>query len=378
MLQHLKYLEQQRCSIEQAIQAVVNQESPTSSKQCCDRTAEWIQDLFVKNLDCTASIMEQTTTGNSVLVEWGHGPKQILIVGHFDTVHPLGTLKDYPFHVQDGKIYGPGIYDMKCGIIQALFALKSLEEHTQVKSAIKVKCYFNSDEEIGSPESRFAMLDLGRESQFAFVMEPSFGAQGALKTARRGVGAFKITAHGRAAHAGNCPEEGISAIEEVCHQVLTMQALNDPEKGIHVNCGLINGGTARNTIPEFAQAAFDVRVDTAEAAERFKREFHNLLPVNPKVQVSCEGDFTRPPMERNRKQQELFLTAQKLMWDCCGESLTQASVGGASDGNILSAVTTVLDGMGAVGGHAHSPHEFVFERHIIPRTALLAALLERV
>lgn len=121
--------------------------------------------------------MEQNTTGNSVLVEWGHGPKQILIVGHFDTVHPLGALKDYPFHVQDGKIYGPGIYDMKCGIIQALFALKSLEEHPQIKSSVKVKCYFNSDEEIGSPESRFAMLDLGRESQFAFVMEPSFGCR---------------------------------------------------------------------------------------------------------------------------------------------------------------------------------------------------------
>lgn len=378
MNRHLAYLQDRYTDMLEAVKALVLQESPTSSKPCCDQAGRLIQALYEANLDCRTRLLPQEKCGDSLLVEWGQGDRQVMLVGHFDTVHPLGTLAEHPFTVTDGKIYGPGIYDMKCGIIQALFALMSLERNTALKDQLKVVCYFNSDEEIGSPYSRFAMLELGKACDLAFVMEPSFGPLGAIKTARSGVGAYKIGAHGRAAHAGNCPEEGISAIEELCRQVLKIQALNAPEQGVYVNCGLISGGTARNTVPEFAQAVFDVRVRTVLAAQQFKEAFYAASPVDPRVTLSLEGDYTRPPMEQNPKQQEVFNIAKALMRACCGQDLPQAGVGGGSDGNILAAVTTVLDGMGAVGGHAHSPDEFVIAAHLVPRTALLAALLEKI
>src|SRR5699024_4699802 len=215
------------------------------------------------------------------------------------------------------------------------------------------------------------------KSKMAFVLEPSFGKEGAIKTARKGVGSYKITVSGQSAHAGNNPEDGANAIEEMSYQVLKLQKLNNYEKGISVNCGIFNGGTAKNTVPDFAELVVDMRAPSIKDSERLHDYIVNLEPKNPHVTLEVEGHFTRPPMEKSYESGELYQMARDLMFKNCHLPLPEAHVGGASDGNNIAAYVPTLDGLGAVGSGAHSLDEYIFIEHLVPRTALLAALIDR-
>lgn len=376
MKRYLNYLRSREENILQMIQQLVEFESPTMDKSRNDRLANIVQDIFVKFTGGTAEIIENKNLGNHVLGQVGKGDDQILIVGHFDTVHPAGTLKENPFKIDNGLAFGPGIYDMKTGIVQAIYALSTLKE-MNVLDHKKVVCVFNADEELGSKDSMDLIIQEAKKSKMAFVLEPSFGKEGAIKTVRKGVGSYKITVNGQSAHAGNNPEDGANAIEEMSYQVLKLQKLNNYEKGISVNCGIFNGGTAKNTVPDFAELVVDMRAPSIKDSERLHDYIVNLEPKNPHVTLEVEGHFTRPPMEKSPESGELYQMARDLMFKNCHLPLPEAHVGGASDGNNIAAYVPTLDGLGAVGSGAHSLDEYIFIEHLVPRTALLAALIEQ-
>lgn len=375
MRKYLDFLQKEEIHILELIRQLVEIESPTSDKAQTDSLALMLKEIFEAYTVGEAEIITNEGYGNHLRGCFGDGAEQILIVGHFDTVHPVGTLSRNPFKISDGKAYGPGIYDMKTGIAQAIFALAAIKQ-TGVKLDKKVVCLFNSDEELGSPTSRKILREEAKRSKYAFVMEPSFGDQGAIKIARKGVGTYKLKVTGKAAHAGNCPEEGVNAIEEICRQVLFLQGLNNYSAGITVNCGIINGGTSKNTVPDHAAITVDLRAKTLQDSEMLHQTICNIKPYHPLAGIQAEGGFTRPPMEKTEESQRLYHMARDLITEHCHLPLPEAEVGGASDGNNISAFVTTLDGLGAVGTGAHSVEEKIYISHLVPRTALLAALLE--
>lgn len=301
-----------------------------------------------------------------------HQPVQLLL-GHCDTVWPLGTLADMPVHLKDGRLYGPGVYDMKGGLVQAVFALRALRA-TGESPAVEPVMFVNSDEEIGSPESSRPIRRLARVANRAFVMEPSLGPSGKLKTARKGVGRFTIRIVGRASHAGLAPEEGASAILELSHVIQQLFALNDPERGITVNVGTIDGGLRANVVAPESRAEVDVRVATHTDARRIEQAIHGLRATTPGTELRIEGRIGRPPMERTPGNRNLWQRAQQAATEL-GFDIEEATAGGGSDGNSTSQFTPTLDGLGAVGDGAHSPTEFVDTDRMVERSALLAKLL---
>lgn len=296
-----------------------------------------------------------------------------LILGHLDTVWPLGTLERMPVLRRDDRLHGPGVFDMKGGLVQTLFALDALAELElePVSPPLILVC---SDEEIGSPDSRTHSIRLARDAARAFVVEPSFGQDGALKTARKGVGRFDLRIHGQASHAGIEPEKGVSAILELSRQVQRLFELNDRERGITVNVGTIDGGLGANVIAPEAVARVEARVPDAADAERIERQILSLEAVEPGIRIEVSGGFGRPPLERTPRNRQLWEAAQAA-GARLGIDLDEAAVGGASDGNLASAHTAVLDGMGAVGDGAHAPEEHVIVPRMPERAALLAAML---
>jgi glutamate carboxypeptidase len=300
------------------------------------------------------------------------GPYQLL-VGHLDTVWPVGTLEQMPVRMDGGRLFGPGVFDMKAGLAQAIFALRALQAagaEPEVAPVLMISC----DEEIGSRDSGRHLARLARGAARALVLEPAFGRDGALKTRRKAVGAFSVTVLGRAAHAGIDPDSGVSAILELSHQVQRLFALNDPDRGITVNVGTIDGGLRPNVIAPEARASLDVRVPTAADAAHVEQAIRGLRPHLPGVTLRVEGGFGRPAMEataRNRRLWERARThAERL-----GIALEEAAVGGASDGNTTSLHTATLDGLGAVGDGAHAAHEHVVIAAMPERAALLALLM---
>lgn len=374
MKKYIEFLNEREEDIVSLIKNIVEIESPTSNKEKTNYLGEILVNIFEKYIGGEIEVIPNNEFGNHIIATAGKGEEQVLLVGHFDTVHPVGTLKRNPFKDVNGKIHGPGIYDMKAGIIQALYALHTLKEFGELESK-KFKLILNSDEEIGSKTSKSILVKEAKKSKIAFVLEPSFGEEGAIKIARKGVATYNIKVYGTAAHAGNCPEEGESAIEEISHQVLKLEQLNDFKKGITVNCGVINGGSTKNTIPEYASLKVDVRVPTVKDSHTLHEEIINLKPINPNITLEIEGGFTRPPMEMDDEVEEVYEYAKSLMEDNYNFSLPKAHVGGASDGNNISSYVTTLDGFGAVGAGAHSVDEYIYRKFIVPRTALLTALL---
>ncbi len=296
-----------------------------------------------------------------------------LVLGHCDTVWPESTLHEMPVAVREERMRGPGVYDMKAGLVQLVFALRALRALGATPSLTPV-VLVNSDEEIGSRESTPAIRRLARIAARTFVLEPSLGLDGRLKTARKGVGRFTVRARGRAAHAGLDPEAGVSAILELSHVVQALFALNDVERGVTVNVGTIEGGLGANVIAPESSAVVDVRVRTREDAERVERAILELKPQTPGAELDIEGRIGRPPMERTPGNAALFAQAREI-GAALGIELEQASAGGGSDGNTTSQYTPTLDGLGAVGDGAHASHEFVFTEKLPERTALLALLL---
>lgn len=309
-----------------------------------------------------------------LLARWPGQGRPILILGHFDTVYPRGTLATQPIALRDGRLYGPGVVDMKGGLLMGCVAIEALQAQGRCP-ARPVWFLCTSDEEIGSPDSRPYIESLAREAAVALVLEAA-GNGGALKTARKGVGLYELRITGRAAHAGVAPEQGRSALLELAHQIIWLHALNDPAQGTTVNVCTARGGTAANVIPAAARAEVNVRVRTLAEAERIARELEQRAAVIEDVEIRFIGGLNRPPMERSAAIGRLFAHARGLAREL-GFELAETETGGGSDGNFTAALgVPTLDGLGPVGGGAHARHEHVNLDSFAPRTALLARLLE--
>lgn len=299
-------------------------------------------------------------------------PLQMLI-GHCDTVWPVGTIKQMPVRVDGELLRGPGVFDMKGGLVQMLYALRALKD-LRLRPPADIVVVINSDEEIGSPDSTRLIRRLARRALRAFVLEPAYGRTGKLKTARKSSGSFTITITGKAAHAGVSPEEGASAILEMSYQIQKLFALNDAGRGITVNVGTIDGGLRPNVVAAEVQANVDVRVRTRHDAAEVQAAIRSLRPVNPKTTIRVEGQIDQPPMEPLPRNQALWRLAQDF-GRRLGMELDQTEVGGVSDGNTTSQYTATLDGLGAVGEGAHAHHEQVLIPKMVERCALLVLLL---
>lgn len=296
-----------------------------------------------------------------------------LLVGHCDTVWPVGTVRAMPVRVEGDSLRGPGVLDMKGGLVQLLFALRAVKE-LGLQPAANSVVVISSDEEIGSPDSSRLIRRLARCAARAFILEPAFGRTGKLKTARKASGSFTITVKGRAAHAGTHPEEGASAILEMSHQIQRLFALNDAARGITVNVGTIDGGLRANVVAAEVRAEVDVRVPTRADAAEIEAAIRALTPANPQTAILVEGRIEQPPMEPLPRNQALWLLARDL-GRRLGLELEQAAVGGTSDGNTTSQYTATLDGLGAVGDGAHAAHEEASISEMVQRCALLVLLL---
>jgi glutamate carboxypeptidase len=299
---------------------------------------------------------------------------QILALGHSDTVWPLGTIRSMPFREGNGRLWGPGVLDMKSGIAFLLFAAEALRE-LDLTVAPKLFLQLNSDEEVGSESSRALTEKNAARSKAVLVLEPGTGLQGKLKTARKGVGDFTVTVRGRASHAGVDFEAGASAVLELARQLGRIAAFSDVKRGITVNPGVISGGTRSNVVAAEARAEVDIRVLRLRDAPRLEKQFRALKPFDRRCTIEVSGGLNRPPMERSAAIVRLFRLAQRLGRDI-GVELEESLTGGGSDGNFTAALgVPTLDGLGAVGEGAHAAHESILVDRIADRTALLAKLV---
>lgn len=296
-----------------------------------------------------------------------------LLLGHFDTVWPVGTIEAMPFEVDGNVVRGPGVFDMKGGVVQIILALRAVRD-LGLDMAVTPIVFLNSDEEIGSRESGRYVRSLARRVERAFVMEPALGIDGAIKTARKGVGRFTVRVTGKAAHAGLDPGSGASAILELSHVIQRLFALNDPARGISVNVGTIDGGIRPNVIAPQSKAVIDVRVATRADAERIEASIRAIEPTTDGVSLQIEGRIGRPPLEPTPANQALWQRACSIA-DTLGIRLTQGLAGGGSDGSTTSQFTATLDGLGPVGDGAHAEHEHLLIDKTMERTALLALLI---
>ncbi|ARA92563.1 carboxypeptidase [Rhodothermaceae bacterium RA] len=301
-----------------------------------------------------------------------HHPAQLLL-GHSDTVWPLGTLARMPFSVEGRIVRGPGVFDMKAGLAQMVFALRALRA-LHLTPPLTPVVFVNSDEEINSIESMPHLLRLARRVQRTYVLEPALGPEGRLKTARKGTGHYTVRVTGRSAHAGLAPERGASAILALAHLIVHLHGLSDPASGITINVGRIRGGTRANVVAAESEAEVDVRVSTRADAQRLDALIRALETTVPGTRVSVEGEMDRPPMERTPRNRALWAAARETA-AALGLDVREAAAGGASDGNLTSLYTATLDGLGAVGDGAHADHEHIQLDRLVERTVLLAALL---
>jgi len=352
-------------------------ESPSDAKSAVDACITLAAES-AKQLGARVKLHRQRNFGN--VLEARFGPRStssrdpqspILLLGHLDTVWPLGTLSAMPCREQAGRLYGPGVLDMKAGVAMAFTALELLSEASLLQREIILLLV--GDEEIGSPVSRPITEAIAKTCAAVYVLEPAQGL--AYKTARKGTGNWRIEVAGVAAHAGVDFEKGASAIRELARVIERVSGFTDLSRGLTVSVGLARGGAKTNVIPAHAWAAVDVRIARRADAPRITRKFSSLKPIDPRCKLTITGGINRPPMERTRGTVQLFQKAQALAAEL-GFPLTEASTGGASDGNFTAALgIPTLDGMGAVGEGAHAPHESILIEHLAPRTALLASML---
>lgn len=373
----LRYLRGQQPSMLRLLEDLVTHESPSHEKRAVDRCGEIVSREW-KWRKAEVHALEQKERGNHIRAELtcGHPPSapQILVLGHIDTVYPLGTLRQMPFRISKGKAYGPGTFDMKGGLMLALFAVDALREMGAWPEK-RLVFLWTSDEEIGSQTSRAAIEREARKSDAVLVLEPSLGPQGKLKTARKGIGGAEIIVTGRAAHAGIEPEKGVNAVHELALQIQRLMQLNNPARGITVQATVISGGTASNVVPAEARAQIDIRFEKLADAKKLDAAIRGLRPILKGAKVEVRGGINRPSLERTEKVAKLFLHAQEIM-ALMKLKLDEASTGGGSDGNLTGALgIPTLDGLGAVGDGAHTPGEHVVISKLPERAALLAWLL---
>lgn len=351
----------------------VERETPSTDKGLLDDFARFLEG-YAAGVGGRTEVLPVKEAGNHVRISW-EGKREgspIMLLGHYDTVWPAGTLKDMPFEVEGNVARGPGIFDMKCGLVQGFWAIRALREVARIEQPVVFVC--NSDEELGSPSSRALIEEEARRCAAVLVLEPSL--DGALKTARKGAGKFRISVTGRSAHAGLDPFGGVSAIEELCRLTLDLLALSNRDTGTTINVGVISGGSRFNVVAGNASAEVDLRVATQAEAERVSDTLFNLKPHHPDAKIRTEGGMIWPPMERTDRIARLFEHARRLASEI-GLELREGWAGGASDGCFCAAVgTSVLDGLGAVGGGAHAADEHINIDSMPLRAALVARLLE--
>jgi glutamate carboxypeptidase len=354
------------------IRELVECESPTGHAPGLKRFA----DLFSRQVKDVARV--RVWPGGHLRCEFAlPGSKkqgQILALGHSDTVWPLGTLKTMPFRQTRGRLWGPGVLDMKTGLVFFVFAMRILRE-MDVPVQRKVILQINSDEETGSESSRPLTQEIARRSAAVLVLEPGTGLEGMVKTARKGVGDYQVTVRGRAAHAGLDFEKGANAVVEMARQIQRVTGFTRLDRGITVSPGVIHGGTRSNVVPAECHVEIDVRAPRTIDARYLERCFASLKPFDKRSTVEVTGGLNRPPMERSAATRKLFGTARDLAAEI-GVDLEESASGGGSDGNFTAALgIPTLDGLGAVGEGAHAPHESVLINRIVDRTALLAKLV---
>ena len=376
LLDRLGYFESRQDALLKTIREFVEIESPSDDKSFTDRIGAFLAQRFAQ-LGGRPRLHSAEAYGDNLQIDFpgnGNG-KPVLLLGHFDTVYPLGTLSAMPCHVENGHLYGPGVLDMKAGIALMLFAIEALQTwNGHLPRPVTV--FLVSDEEVGSYSSRKITEDLARKSAAVLVLEPAAGARGAVKTARKGVGDYTLTVKGIAAHAGLDPGKGHSAIVELARQIPVISKFNNLKHGISVNPGVIRGGTRTNVVAAEATAEIDVRIKSAKQAATLDRKLRALKPFDRRCKLSIEGGINRLPMERSSGVIALYKKAQAIA-EQIDWRLDEAAVGGGSDGNFTAALgIPTLDGLGAVGEGAHAIHEHIIISELPPRALLLAGLIE--
>ena len=374
----LPYFESRRDLIVETIRQMVEMESPSDNKQAVDKLGRWLASKF-EALGGHSKFHRATEFGDHLQVDFPGRDrrKPVLLLGHIDTVYPLGTLASMPCRISDGRLFGPGALDMKSGIAFMLSAIDSLRDQDgSLPRAVSVLLV--SDEEVGSDSSRRITEELAKRCAAVLVLEPSYGAQGLLKTARKGVGEYELKVTGVAAHSGLDFEKGHSAILELARQIERISKFTDLKRGLTLNVGLVQGGTRVNVIPAEAAATIDVRVVKMSDGSTIDRKLQSLKPIDRKCKLRLSGGIDRPPLERSPHVISLFRQASDLAREV-GWKLGEAAVGGGSDGNLTAALgIPTLDGLGAVGDGAHAAHESILISECPRRAALVAALIETV
>ena len=360
------------------IRRLVELESPSDNKQAVDRCSAFVAEEFAAR-GGRAEFHRAHDFGNHLQVDFPGETQQkpVLLLGHYDTVYPLGTLATMPCRAGNGRLWGPGALDMKSGIALMLYALEGLQNwHGRLPRPVTVLLV--SDEEVGSDSSRHITETLAKQSSAVLVLEPAYGPKGAVKTARKGVGEYSLKVTGVASHAGLDFEKGQSAILELARQIVAIGKLVDLKRGLTINPGLVEGGTRSNVVAAEAVATLDVRIARLKDAAGIDKQLRALRPFNRKCKLHISGGVNRPPMERNAGVAALYnratILAKELGW-----KLSEAAVGGGSDGNFTAGLgIPTLDGLGGVGDGAHAVHEFITISELPRRAALLAGLIESV
>jgi glutamate carboxypeptidase len=346
------------------LERLVSVESPSHDVDALSKSAEAVAQVILERTGAPATIVDGPDGPH---VQWsGGGEPRVLVLGHHDTVFPLGSLAQRPFRVAEGRATGPGVFDMKGGIVQAIHAVAALDDATGVEML------FTADEEVGSDSSRTLLEERALACGNVLVLEPSADG-GAVKTGRKGTGTFEVVVRGRAAHAGLEPEKGVNALVEAAHQVLTINTFGDAAAGTTVTPTVAHAGTADNVVPAEARVRVDVRVTGPDEKHRVESLMRELSAVDPKSEIEVRGEINRPPMPESASA-TLFPIASAVM-----PGLQGVAVGGGSDGNFTAALgVPTLDGLGAVGGGAHADHEYVLIETMEERTALLEGILRRL
>jgi glutamate carboxypeptidase len=375
----LSYFQERKDGMLQTIRQLVETESPSDNKEAVDRLGALLAGRF-EGLGGHAKFHRVQNFGDHLQVDFAGatGGKPVMLLGHLDTVYPTGTLASMPCRVADGRLWGPGSFDMKSGIAFMLHSIEALRAWHEDTLPRPVTVLLVSDEEVGSGTSRLITENLAKKSVAVLVLEPSHGPKGAAKTARKGIGEYVLKVTGKAAHSGLDFEKGQSAIVELARQIIAISKLVDLKRGLTLNVGTVRGGTRVNVIPAEASAVLDVRVARKQDAAGIDRRLRSLRPFNRKCKLEITGGMNRPPMERTPAVAALYqkaaVIAKQLGW-----KLEEASVGGGSDGNFTAGLgIPTLDGLGGVGEGAHATHESILISELPKRAALLAALIEAV
>ena len=360
----------------QVLTALVRLESPTTDPVAVDRCGERLAD-HLREMEATVERIPSPTSGEHLRATFGSGPpaRQVMLLGHYDTVWPVGQIERMPVREADGRLYGPGVFDMKAGIVIGMLAVRALAAAGRL-AGVRVVMLLTADEERGSRSSRGLVEEEARRSGAVFVLEPALPG-GAVKTGRKGCGEFELRVRGIAAHAGIDPTRGASAIDELAAQIAAVGALRDHPRGLTLNVGIVEGGDRPNVVAEHARAVIDARAATMEDARRLEQSMQGLRPVLDGTRLEVSGGFSRPPFERTPQVARLYECARAVAAEL-GRDLGEGTTGGGSDGNFTGALgVPTLDGLGAVGDGAHALDEHVVTADLTWRAALLAGLIAR-